>query len=69
MAKNVGIKLPNDLIELLKRVSNSGFVAMPSKYDEFLFLYENTYRGNAHHKQFFDIINDELIIFVSQDVQ
>lgn len=54
---------PLDLIELLTMVSNSGFVAMPSKYDEFSFLYENKYRGNAHHKQFFDIINDELIVF------
>jgi hypothetical protein len=54
---------PLDLIQLLKQISNSGFVAIPSKYDEFLFLYENTYRGNAHHKQFFDIIINELIIF------
>jgi hypothetical protein len=54
---------PLDLIQLLKRISNSGFVAIPSKYDELSFLYENTHRGNAHHKQFFDIINNELFIF------
>jgi hypothetical protein len=54
---------PLDLIELLTKISKSGFVATPSKYDEFLFLYNNTYRGNAHHKQFFDITDNELIIF------
>lgn len=26
-------------------------------------MYENKYRGNAHHKQFFDVINDELFVF------
>jgi len=54
---------PLDLIQLLTEISNSGFIAIPSKYDEFLFLYKNKYRGNAHHKQFFDIIENELIIF------
>jgi hypothetical protein len=54
---------PIDIISLLERISNSGFIAIPSKYDEFQFLYENPYRGNAHHKQFFDFINDELTIF------
>jgi hypothetical protein len=54
---------PLELIELLKKISKSGFVAIPSKYDEFLFLYENKYRGNAHHKQFFDVIDNELIVF------
>lgn len=54
---------PLDLIELITKVSKSGFIAIPSKYDEFLFLYENKYRGNAHHKQLFDVIKDELVIF------
>lgn len=54
---------PVELIELLMKISKSGFIAVPSKYDEFLFLYENKYRGNAHHKQLFDIIENELIIF------
>ena len=54
---------PLDVISFLEKISHSGFVAIPSKYDEFSFLYENTYRGNAHHKQFFDFVNDELIIF------
>ena len=54
---------PLMLIEFLEKISNSGFVAVPSKYDEFSFLYNNKYRGNAHHKQFFDIIGDELFIF------
>lgn len=54
---------PLDLITLLSKISNGGFVAIPSKYDEFSFLYQNPYRGNAHHKQFFDMINNELIIY------
>jgi hypothetical protein len=54
---------PLDLIYFLEQISNSGFISIPSKYDEFSFLYENKYRGNAHHKQFFDFINDELTIF------
>jgi hypothetical protein len=54
---------PLELIKLLENISHSGFIAIPSKYDEFSFLYENKYRGNAHHKQFFEVIDDELIIF------
>jgi hypothetical protein len=54
---------PLNLIILLTNISHRGFVAVPSKYDEFSFLFQNKYRGNAHHKQFFDIINDELIVF------
>lgn len=54
---------PLEIIELLESISLSGFIAIPSKYNEFSFLYENKYRGNAHHKQFFDVINDELFVF------
>ena len=54
---------PKDLIEFLNTISTSGFVAIPSKYDEFSYLYDNKYRGNAHHKQFFEIINEILVIF------
>lgn len=54
---------PMELIEFLETISKSGFVAIPSKYDEFSFLYQNKYRGNAHHKQFFDFVNNELTIF------
>lgn len=54
---------PLELIKLLESISKSGFVAIPSKYNEFSFLYENKYRGNAHHKQFFDVIDNELMVF------
>jgi hypothetical protein len=54
---------PIDVIEFLQEISESGFVAMPSKYDEFSKLYDNDYLGNAHHKQFFDIKNDILTIY------
>jgi hypothetical protein len=54
---------PLDLINLLETISVSGFVAVPSKYDEFSFLYQNNYRGNAHHKQFFDVVEDTLVVY------
>jgi hypothetical protein len=54
---------PLQLIELLEKISIGGFIAIPSKYDEFSFLYQNKYRGNAHHKQFFDVIDNELVVF------
>lgn len=54
---------PLDLIGLLTKISNYGFIAIPSKYDEFSFLYQNNYRGNAHHKQFFDIVDDTLVVY------
>lgn len=54
---------PLELTDLLTKISLSGFIASPSKYDEFSFLYQNKYRGNAHHKQFLEIINNEVVIF------
>jgi hypothetical protein len=54
---------PLDLISLLEIISYRGFIAMPSKYDEFSFLFENKYRGNAHHKQFFDVVDNKLIVY------
>ena len=54
---------PFELIELLQLISHRGFIAIPSKYDELTKLYNNKYRGNAHHKQFFDMVDDTLTIF------
>lgn len=54
---------PIDLSNILSKISHRGYIAVPSKFDEFSKLYNNKYRGNAHHKQFFDIINNKLIIF------
>lgn len=54
---------PLELIKLLETISSSGFIAVPSKYDECCKLYDNVYRGNAHHKQFFDIKNDRLVLY------
>lgn len=54
---------PIDVLEFLPKISKRGYIAIPSKYDEFSKLYERKYRGNAHHKQFFDVINDELVIY------
>lgn len=54
---------PFELIELLETISYRGFIAVPSKYDELTKLYENRYRGNAHHKQFFDMIDGTFVVF------
>jgi hypothetical protein len=54
---------PLEIISFLEKISMRGYIAVPSKYDEFKKLFNNKYRGNAHHKQFFDIINNELIVY------
>lgn len=54
---------PFELIELLQLISYRGFIAIPSKYDELTKLYNNKYRGNAHHKQFFDMVENNLTVF------
>jgi len=54
---------PIELISYLEKISKRGYIALPSKYDEFLKLYHNKYRGNAHHKQFFDIRSETLVIY------
>jgi len=47
----------------LEQISHRGCIAIPSKYDEFSKLYDNKYRGNAHHKQFFDISDEYLVTY------
>jgi hypothetical protein len=54
---------PIDLILNLEKISKKGYIAVPSKYDEFTKLYNNKYRGNAHHKQFFDVKDDHFVIY------
>jgi hypothetical protein len=54
---------PFDVIDFLEKISHRGLIAIPSKFYEFSFLYENKYRGNAHHKQLFDIIDNKLVLF------
>lgn len=54
---------PIDLIKLLESISIRGVVMVPSKFDEFSYLFDNKYLGNAHHKQFFDVIDGGLVIF------
>jgi hypothetical protein len=57
------IFLPFEVVELIFKISKRGFISMPSKYDEFSYLFDNSYLGNAHHKQIFDVINDKLMLF------
>ena len=54
---------PTDLLELLPRISKKGYIAIPSKYNEFMFLWDNKYRGNAHHKQIIDVKDDMICIY------
>jgi hypothetical protein len=54
---------PIDVMDFLTKISKKGYISIPSKYNEFKFLYDRKYRGNAHHKQFFDVVNDKLVIY------
>ena len=54
---------PTELLDLLPKISNKGYIAIPSKYDEFSFLWDNKYRGNAHHKQIIDVKDDMICIY------
>ena len=54
---------PLDALNLLPKISKKGFIAVPSKYDEFLYLFENKFLGNAHHKQILDIRDNKIIFY------
>ena len=54
---------PVDLLNLLPKISKRGYIAVPSKFDEFSFLWDNKYRGNAHHKQIIDVKDDMICIY------
>jgi hypothetical protein len=54
---------PIELANHLSKISKEGYVAIPSKFNELRKLFNNRYRGNGHHKQFFDIIDNNLIVF------
>jgi hypothetical protein len=54
---------PVELLNLLPEISKRGYIAVPSKFDEFSFLWDNKYRGNAHHKQIIDVKDDMICIY------
>ena len=54
---------PIQLLDLLPKISNKGYIAIPSKFDEFSFLWDNKYRGNAHHKQIIDVKDNKICIY------
>jgi hypothetical protein len=54
---------PIDIIKFLTKISKRGYIAIPSKYNEFKHLYGNAYRGNGHHKQFLDVKDNTIIIY------
>lgn len=57
------IMVPTKLLDLLPKLGKQGYIAIPSKYNEFKFLHGKKYRGNAHHKQIIDIKNNSVIIY------
>jgi hypothetical protein len=54
---------PIELIEFLQKISKKGYIAVPSKFNEFTKLFSNKYRGDAHHKQFFDFNDGKIVIY------
>jgi hypothetical protein len=54
---------PTELLDLLPKISKRGYIAIPSKFDELSFLWDNKYRGNAHHKQIIDIKDKTICIY------
>ena len=54
---------PLELAKILQKISKRGYIAIPSKFNEFTKLFSNKYRGDAHHKQFFDVVGEELIVY------
>jgi hypothetical protein len=54
---------PTNLLELLPKISKRGYIAVPSKFDELSFLWNNKYRGNAHHKQIIDMKDNIVCIY------
>jgi hypothetical protein len=54
---------PIELSKILEKISKRGYIAIPSKYNEFTKLFSNKYRGDAHHKQFFDVFDNQLIVY------
>jgi hypothetical protein len=54
---------PIDVIKFLTKISKKGYIAIPSKFNEFKHLYGNAYRGNGHHKQFLDVKDNKIVIY------
>lgn len=57
------IMVPTKLLDLLPKLGKEGYIAIPSKYNEFKFLHGKKYRGNAHHKQIIDVKDNSIIIY------
>lgn len=57
------LMFPIQTINLLSKISNKGVIIVPSKYNEFQYHRSDKWRGEAHHKQFFDMIDNKLCLF------
>jgi len=57
------LMLPFQTINLLPKISNRGVIILPSKVTEFRVHGGKPWRGFAHHKQFFDVIDNKLMLF------
>ncbi len=53
---------PMLVLEMLPRISEQGFIAIPSKYNE-LQRREGNFRGTMHHRWFFNIENNYLVAY------
>jgi hypothetical protein len=55
---------PAYVCEQIVKISNSGYIAVPSKYKELsrFELSNNSYRGYIHHRWIFDIVKDNVFL-------
>lgn len=57
------LMFPMRVIESLQKISKRGYIAVPSKYREFVRMNSQPFYGWPHHKQLFDVIDDKLVMF------
>ena len=56
---------PIDVIKFLTKISKRGYIAIPSKYNEFKHLYGNAYRGKGDYVRAIEQYECALKIFIS----
>jgi hypothetical protein len=54
---------PKLVIDNLKRIARSGFIAVPNKHTELSHIESNSYLGYCHHRWIFSINNDVLYAY------
>lgn len=51
------INNPLLVCQKLEKISNAGYIAVPSKYRELSYIESPTYRGHIHHRWIFDFVD------------